>query len=112
MSWKDILKGVLQGIGNQQNQGGYRQPYRPPPEPQQRQRTYPKRGYGKIALWLKTRYGNRFSPSSTPAEIENQLTKILEDIQKGRAYRENPKLINGFRAYIAEKKFEDLVRVE
>jgi hypothetical protein len=72
--------------------------------------TPPKQRYKRIVKWLKMTYGERFEGASTE-EIEKQLTKILkEDIEPN--FRTEPKYIKGFKNYIAEKQYGDLVRVE
>ena len=69
-----------------------------------------KQRYRRIVKWLKMKYGERFEGASTE-EIEKQLTKILkEDIEPN--FRTEPKYIKGFKNYIAEKQYGDLVRVE
>ena len=110
MPWFDIIKKVADEL-QKENPPGQNKGTTPPSPPQQRRRNYPKRGYGKIAYWLKTNYGNRFVEGASTVEIENQLTNIFGELQTKPFFKQYPQNLNGFKAYIAEKKFGDLVRV-
>ena len=82
-----------------------------PPEPE---RVAPQGGegrYGRLAAWIKTRYGNRFINGATSTEVETQLQNILKELETTEDFKKYPKIANGFRAYISEKKYGDLVRV-
>jgi len=80
------------------------QPTRPP---------YPvARGrYGRLAAWIKTRYGNRFRDGTTSVEVETQLENIFKELETEGVFRKHPKIANGFRAYINGRKYGDLVKV-
>jgi hypothetical protein len=47
----------------------------------------------------------------TSAEVETQLRSILGELEAKGAFKKHPKIANGFRAYISEKKYGDLVKV-
>ena len=67
--------------------------------------------YERLAAWIKTRYGNRFRDDTTSGEVEAQLGNIFSELETKGAFRKHPKIANGFRAYINERKYGDLVRV-
>ena len=67
--------------------------------------------YGRLAVWIKTRYGNRFRDGATNTEVEAQLQNLLKELETTEDFKKYPKIANGFRAYISEKKYGDLVRV-
>jgi hypothetical protein len=67
--------------------------------------------YDKLAAWIKMKYGNRFKDNVTSAEVEGQLGSILRELEMQGAFKKYPKIANGFRAYISERKYGDLVRV-
>jgi len=67
--------------------------------------------YESLAAWIKTRYGNRFRDGSTSADVEAQLENIFSELETRGAFKKHPKIANGFRAYISERKYGDLVRV-
>jgi len=67
--------------------------------------------YNRLAAWIKTRYGNRFRDGAPSAEVETQLQSILRELEAQGAFAKHPKIANGFRAYISERKYGDLVRV-
>jgi hypothetical protein len=75
----------------------------PPPETHGR--------YGRLAAWIKTNYGPRFKDGETSAEIEAQLKIILGELEAKGAFTKHPKIANGFRTYISERKYGDLVKV-
>lgn len=74
-----------------------------PPETQSR--------YGRLAAWIKINYGSRFREGATSVEAETQLTNILGELEAKGAFKKHPKIANGFRAYISEKKYGDLFKV-
>lgn len=67
--------------------------------------------YGRLAVWIKTHYGNRFREGATSVEVEAQLRSILGELEAKGAFSKHPKIANGFRAYISERKYGDLVRI-
>jgi len=67
--------------------------------------------YDRLAAWIKTNYGNRFRDGVRSAEVEAQLENIFRELETKGAFRKNPKIANGFRAYISERKYGNLVRV-
>jgi hypothetical protein len=67
--------------------------------------------YGSLAAWIKTRYGNRFRGGVTSADVATQLENILKELETKGAFKKYPKIANGFRAYINERKYGDLVKV-
>jgi hypothetical protein len=67
--------------------------------------------YERLAAWIKTRYGNRFRDGVKNSEVEAQLQNIFKELETKGAFRKYPKIANGFRTYINEKKYGDLVRV-
>jgi len=67
--------------------------------------------YESLAAWIKTRYGKRFREGSTSAEVETHLENIFKELEAQGAFRKHPKIANGFRAYISERQYGDLVRV-
>ena len=81
------------------------QPEHPPTPPVSQSR------YGRLAAWIKTNYGGRFREGVTSVEVEAQLKSIFEELEAKGAFKKHPKIANGFRAYISERKYGDLVRV-
>lgn len=67
--------------------------------------------YGSLAAWIKTTYGKRFRDDVTSAEVAAQLESIFRELETKGAFKKYPKIANGFRAYINERKYGDLVRV-
>jgi len=67
--------------------------------------------YGRLAAWIKTTYGNRFRDGATSVEVETQLQNLLKVLETTEDFKKHPKIANGFRAYISERKYGDLVRV-
>jgi hypothetical protein len=67
--------------------------------------------YGRLAAWIKTRYGNRFMDGATSTEVETQLENILKELETTEDFKKHPKMATGFRTYISDKKYGDLVRV-
>jgi hypothetical protein len=67
--------------------------------------------YDRLAAWIKTRYGNRFRDGVPSAEVEAQLENVFKELETQGAFIKHPKIANGFRAYISERKYGDLVRV-
>ena len=67
--------------------------------------------YGRLAAWIKTNYGSRFREGATSVEVEAQLKIILGELEAKGAFTKHPKIANGFRAYISERKYGDLVKV-
>ena len=43
--------------------------------------------------------------------MEAQLQNLLKELETTEDFKKHPKIANGFRAYISEKKYGDLVRV-
>jgi hypothetical protein len=84
---------------------GTKSPTQPEPTPETHGR------YGTLAAWIKTNYGSRFREGLTSTEVETQLTSILGELEAKGAFKKHPKIANGFRAYISEKKYGDLVKV-
>jgi hypothetical protein len=83
-------------------------------KPTEQERAPPQEGqgrYGRLAVWIKTRYGNRFTDGATSTEVETQLANILKELETTEDFRKHPKMATGFRAYISEKQYGDLVRV-
>jgi hypothetical protein len=87
---------------------GTKSPTQPEPEP-----TPPETHgrYGRLAAWIKTNYGSRFREGVTSDEVEAQLRSILGELEAKGAFKKHLKIANGFRAYISEKKYGDLVKV-
>jgi len=67
--------------------------------------------YISLAAWIKTNYGKRFRNGTTSAEVETQLQNIIKELEARGVFRKYPQIANGFRAYINERKYGDLVRV-
>lgn len=85
---------------------------KPPTQPENRPPSPGADGrYGRLAAWIKTNYGSRFTEGATSAEVEAQLRSILAELEAKGAFQKHPKIANGFRAYISERKYGDLVRV-
>jgi hypothetical protein len=71
----------------------------------------PKQRYKKIARWLKENYGDRFKEGASTDEMEKQLTQIFkEDIEPN--FKSEPKYVKGFKNYIEQRQYGDLVSVE
>lgn len=66
--------------------------------------------YDRLAAWIKIRYGNRFRDGAPSAEVEAQLENIFRELEAQGTFAKHPKIANGFRAYISERKYGDLVR--
>jgi hypothetical protein len=43
--------------------------------------------------------------------VETQLQNLLKELETTEDFKKYPKIANGFRAYISEKRYGDLVRV-
>lgn len=67
--------------------------------------------YYRLAAWIKTRYGNRFRDCVKSVDVETQLENIFKELETKGVFKKNPKIAKGFRAYISERKYGDLVRV-
>jgi len=67
--------------------------------------------YGRLAAWIKTTYGSRFRDGATSIEVETLLQNLLKELETTEDFKKHPKIANGFRAYIGQKKYGDLVRV-
>jgi hypothetical protein len=98
--------GFFRGIKDEINK-------RAPPvkEEQQRVESSPKSRYNSLAAWIKTRYGNMFRDGMSSAEVQVQLESIMKEQEAKGAFKEHPKIANGFRAYISERKYGDLIRI-
>jgi hypothetical protein len=83
----------------------------PAPEPERASTQGEQGRYGRLAAWIKTRYGDRFRDGATSVEVETQLQNLLRELETTEDFKKHPKIANGFRAYISEKKYGDLVRV-
>ncbi len=81
------------------------QPERAPTPPETRSR------YGRLVAWIKANYGSRFKEGVPSVEVEAQLKSILGELEAKGAFKKYPKIANGFRAYISERKYGDLVKV-
>ena len=85
---------------------------KPPTEPEYKSTPPETHGrYGRLAAWIKTNYGNRLREGVTSVEVEAQLKSIFEELEAKGAFKKHPKIANGFRVYISERKYGDLVRV-
>jgi len=85
---------------------------KPPTQPEYKSTPPETHGrYGRLAAWIKTNYGSRFREDVTSVEVETQLTNILGELEAKGAFKKHPKIANGFRAYISERKYGDLVKV-
>lgn len=70
-----------------------------------------KRRYKRIVRWLKENYGDRFKEGASTDEIEKQLTKIFkENIEPNIS--EPEKYAKGFKNYIEQRQYGDLVGVK
>lgn len=67
--------------------------------------------YGRLAAWIKTNYGSRFREGVASGEVEAQLRNIFGELEAKGAFKKHPKIANGFRAYISERRYGDLVKV-
>ena len=104
MGFFDKLK---KGLKVEKTWGG--KPTHPEPERAPMPRTQSR--YGRLAAWIKTTYGNRFRDGVTSTEVETQLQNLLKELETTEDFKKYPKIANGFRAYISERKYGDLVRV-
>ena len=86
-----------------------RKPTRPEPERAPIPRAQSR--YDRLAAWIKTTYGNRFRDGVTSTEVETQLQNLLKELETTEDFKKYPKIANGFRAYISERKYGDLFRV-
>jgi hypothetical protein len=82
-----------------------------PPEPERAPIPSAQNRYGRLAAWIKTTYGNRFRDGATSTEVETQLQNLLKELETTEDFKKHPKIANGFRAYISERRYGDLVRV-
>ena len=107
MSWRDILKGVKDVL----EKGATA------PQTGQRSRKFPGQAqeplshYERIVAWIRTNYGSRFKEGAKIADVELQLQGIVKELESKEDFKKHPKMINGFRAYINEREYGDLVRV-
>jgi len=106
MVFRDIFKGLKGEIEKRAR----------PQEEQRREEARPEEGaaqsrYFRLAAWVKTRYGNRFRDGLRNVEVETQLENIFRELETKGAFKKHPKIANGFRAYISERKYGDLVKV-
>lgn len=105
MVFRDIFKGL---------KGEIEKRTRLPEE--QREEARPEEGaaesrYCRLAAWIKTTYGNRFRDGLTSVEVEAQLESVFKELDTKGAFKKHPKIANGFRAYISQRKYGDLVKV-
>lgn len=71
----------------------------------------PKKRYRKLAYWLKQNYGDKFRKDASTDELQRILTEIFKkDIEPN--YRSEPKYVKGFKNYIEQRQYGDLVSVE
>lgn len=71
----------------------------------------PKKRYRKLAYWLKMNYGDQFKKGASTDELQKVLTEIFKkDIEPN--YTSEPKYVKGFKNYIAQRQYGDLVSVE
>jgi hypothetical protein len=84
---------------------------RAPPVEEEKQGSSPRSRYNSLASWIKVRYGNRFRDGMSSAEVQAQLESIMKEQEAKGAFKKYPKIANGFRAYISERKYGDLIRV-
>lgn len=74
-------------------------------------KTPPKQRYRRIVRWLKENYGDQLKGTTSTEEIEKKLTKIFKaDIEPN--YINEPKYLKGFKNYIEQRQYGDLVSVD
>lgn len=71
----------------------------------------PKQRYKRIVNWLKANYGDQFKEGASTDEIEKQLSKIFKDVVEPN-YISQPEYVKGWKKYIEERQYGDLVSVE
>jgi hypothetical protein len=67
--------------------------------------------YGRLAAWIKSNYGNRFRDGSTTEEVKQQLERVLRERERMGDFEDNPAIFKGFRAYIDNEEYGELVRI-
>ena len=70
-----------------------------------------KQRYKRIVNWLKANYGDQFKEGTSTDEIEKQLSKIFKDVVEPN-YISQPEYVKGWKKYIEQRQYGDLVRVE
>jgi len=112
MSWRDILKKVGEAAAKTTSpptqpplrEQQYSQPRQPQPH-----KSRAGHGYSKLVYWIKTHYGNQFVKGMPNDEVEQRLLKIMTELQKTHSLNESS--IIGWKAYISQKQYGELVRV-
>ena len=67
--------------------------------------------YGRLAAWIKSNYGDRFQDASNTDEVKEQLEQILRERERMGDFMDNPAIFKGFRAYVDNKEYGELVRI-
>ena len=82
-----------------------------PPEPQKQQEPKRKRKYryGKLAAWIKSNYGANFKNGQTNDEVKAQLDQLYAKLEASGKLSGDAK--RGFRKYIDNRSYGDLVKV-
>jgi hypothetical protein len=112
MAFGDIFKRVKEEVEKRaRQQEPQKQPEKPTEREVQPERIRKRRGYGRLIAWLKSNYGRRFRDGSTTAEVQNELEKIYKELDAKGDFKQNPKIIKGWRAYIDGRQYGDLVKV-
>jgi hypothetical protein len=107
MVFRDLFKKVKDEV-DKRTLG--QQPQRREQEGQRSQNEGEEGQYQCLAAWIKTRHGNRFRDGQTTSEVEAQLQNILKELEAKGQFQKHPKIANGFRAYISQRKYGDLVK--
>jgi hypothetical protein len=76
----------------------------PTPQPKPR-----KHNYGRLAAWIKTNYGANFRDGQTNDEVKTQLDQIFNKLETSGRLSGDAK--RGFRKYIDNRSYGDLVKV-
>jgi hypothetical protein len=107
--FKNVQKELEKGVGDQQQREREQQKQK---EDRERYEEKPHEGgYERLTAWIKTRYGNRFRDGQKNVEVESQLESIFKEREAKGDFKKHPKIANGFRIYIDQKKYGDLVKV-
>jgi len=112
MSLFDAFKKINEALSKSQST-----PPAPPSKDQDttnqtdKSKALPKQRYKRIVRWLKENYGDQFEEGTPTDEIEKRLSKIFKDVVEPN-YISQPEYVKGWKKYIEQRQYGDLVRVE
>jgi hypothetical protein len=79
------------------------------PKQQEKPKRTGSRRYGRLAAWIKSKYGDNFKDGQTSDEVNLQLNKIFRDIDSKGGFGSEAR--KGFKTYIDKRQYGDLVKI-